>query len=766
MNHDDEHFYEPRPTWLGRSARKLALPPSVAGIIDDLDSKFREMADEIQGQWIVWSAKSVLSEPEFEHPAIAHDATKRVVEKLFGDREELVAEIGKEWKELTGRTIVTILGYGAALIMLVGLVQAIWHDRSLPLAKRDPQTVQLVDDLSNAFAQSNMIGRVLVGALAACLVVFAGRMAIKQFRELVNDWKSLWAVVLQAVRPRIRVVINDIANEETPMLLRLDQAPGLGSSAESHYRLTRPEQDRLHVLTRELGASAVAVSGPRGAGKTTLLYGMRDQAGPPFDLIVSVDAPSSYDPREFTMLLHRSICEEVIRAVGRPEKVVLRKLVNFLRKTARVAIFLSILAVLLGSSSVEAEVWLKGLAPRIYPVNDTQLQMYVVGLGGLFFFLSVLRLPAGTLGGRAMLDQAQAELRRLKYLQSVSIEKSGVLKLKLGFDLGRKATRQLVEQAASLPDVVVAYRRFAADVSHWWRRALRSQAGSLIVVIDELDRINDGEVAERFINEIKGVFGVENCTYLVTVSEDALALFERRMVGIRPALDSTFDEVLRLTILRFYQSYGLLARRLVGFPEPFIALCHAMSGGLPRELLRTARSLIDEKRASGNEGLADLTKGLVASDIARLKNGLTSRVADEALRGGSDRLLVFLADEHWPGEGYGEVVAASVELLTKEMNERSDPLVERTAHQLGVSLLFYGTMLETFGNDSFISAPSSDLIVLAESLAGVRTILPTSTRLAEIRLNALRQEMQLLAIPETERADQDGVPRQRAGGRK
>lgn len=760
MNNDGKHLNEPGPRWLRRAARKLVLPPPVADAFDDLNLHWRKMVDDIQGRWIAWAAKAVLSEPEFEHPATAHEATKRVVRQLFADRDELVAEIGGAWKDLANRTFLAVGMATFTLVTLFVFVQQLWLERSLPLSERDPETVELIEDLSTIFIESNNISRALVAVPLIGISLLATRMTSNYFRDLLTLWRSLWTKVLQTVRPRIRVVINDIANEETPMLLRLDQAPGLGSAAESHYRLTRPEQKRLYVLIRELGASAIAVSGPRGAGKTSLLYGMRDRHGPPFDLIVSVEAPSSYDPREFTMLLHRSMCEEVIKAVGKPERALLRKLANFLRRAIRLAVLLSIIAVLIGWFNPQARAGLAEIVPPILPNNDTQLKMYLVGLGGIFLFLGVLRLPAGPLGGRAILDQAQAELRRLRYLQSFSIERSGVLKFRLGLDVGRKATRQLMEQSASLPDVVVSYRRFAADVSNWWRRALGPQAGSLIVVIDELDRINDGEAAERFINEIKGVFGVENCTYLVTVSEDALALFERRMVGIRPAFDSTFDEVLRLKILRFYQSYGLLSRRLVGFPEAFIALCHAMSGGLPRELLRSARSLIDEKRASGKENLTDLTTALVAGEIARLKNGLTSRVNDEASKGGSDHLLIFLADDRWPGGGSGGVIAASNKLLTEKTSRKRESLNARTAHQLGVSLLFYGTMLETFGNQSFVAAPSTDLVSLAESLALIRTVMPTSARLAEIRLNTLRDKLRIQGASEAESTNDNRPPYQ------
>jgi hypothetical protein len=75
---------------------------------------------------------------------------------------------------------------------------------------------------------------------------------------------------------------------------------------------------------------------------------------------------------------------------------------------------------------------------------------------------------------------------------------------------------------------------------------------SVIIAVDELDKIDAADLAQRFINEIKGIFGAPGTQFLVAVSEDALAAFERR---------------------------GLQVARL---RKPFKWLVHCMSGGLPR----------------------------------------------------------------------------------------------------------------------------------------------------------------------------------------
>ncbi len=55
----------------------------------------------------------------------------------------------------------------------------------------------------------------------------------------------------------------------------------------------------------------------------------------------------------------------------------------------------------------------------------------------------------------------------------------------------------------------------------------------MLIGIDEVDKILDGERAEAFLNDIKAVFGVPGCLYLVSLSENALAVFARAVLPYR-----------------------------------------------------------------------------------------------------------------------------------------------------------------------------------------------------------------------------------------
>jgi hypothetical protein len=158
-----------------------------------------------------------------------------------------------------------------------------------------------------------------------------------------------------------------------------------------------------------------------------------------------------------------------------------------------------------------------------------------------------------------------------------------------------------------VPNIIAGYRDLARDVT---RRGIR-----LCIGIDELDKISSDADAERFLNEIKSIFGIDGCFYLVSVSENAMSNFERRGLPFRDVFDSTFDEIVRIERFHYKQSRALIKRRTI-MPEPFIALCHCVSGGLPRDLIRAARTLYrlnSDLHLGGS--LKDITRALITEDL-------------------------------------------------------------------------------------------------------------------------------------------------------
>ncbi len=114
-----------------------------------------------------------------------------------------------------------------------------------------------------------------------------------------------------------------------------------------------------------------------------------------------------------------------------------------------------------------------------------------------------------------------------------------------------------------------------------WHQSAHGGTGRVVIGIDEVDKIRDGERAEAFLNDIKAIFGIPGCLFLVSLSEDALAGFAHRTPSIRSAFDSAFDELVPVGPVTYEHTEQMLFKRVTGVPRPFIALCHVLAGGLP-----------------------------------------------------------------------------------------------------------------------------------------------------------------------------------------
>src|SRR5690349_11311424 len=168
------------------------------------------------------------------------------------------------------------------------------------------------------------------------------------------------------------------------------------------------------------------------------------------------------------------------------------------------------------------------------------------------------------------------------------------------------------------------------------------------------------------------------------MSEEALANFERRVVRMRTVFDSAFDHVVRLRALTLRESVGLLRRRVTGVPDPFWILCHCMAGGMPRDVLRIARTMLDLHRESaGPAALPRMAERLVALEVQAVKRGFQHEAAAEQ----DPSLPKLLADPAWPGR-------TSEDLRDAAENQLSGGSAAATA--IAAAFLYYATVLHIF----------------------------------------------------------------------
>jgi hypothetical protein len=313
----------------------------------------------------------------------------------------------------------------------------------------------------------------------------------------------------------------------------------------------------------------------------------------------------------------------------------------------------------------------------------------------------------------SLANLASRSLEEIRYQQTYAHGWSGTLSLPVGLGAGVTTDTTLARYAMTYPEVVARLRNLLT---------LAAARYDVLIVIDELDKLESGEKADRFLNELKAVFGVPGTYFLVSVSEDAMSRFERRGLSFRDVFDSTFDEIVRVRPLSLGESQTLLGKRVVGLPLIYSALCHVMSGGLPRDLIRTARRLVEiHERDDEPDELEMLTRTLLADELQSKTEAMRYAARADAP---VEPLLTWFLD--WLKE-YGETPTDAAPLIARcqviqELATVKLPLASavdpdaraarstllRMGLELGAYAYFAATVLEVFRNDL-----SEDEIALA-----------------------------------------------------
>jgi hypothetical protein len=200
-------------------------------------------------------------------------------------------------------------------------------------------------------------------------------------------------------------------------------------------------------------------------------------------------------------------------------------------------------------------------------------------------------------------ELALDHLRQIRYQQSFSRERSAGLKIGSGLsvEVGGKQSETWEDRPKGYPELVADLRAFLAAVA---------ERHTVVIGVDELDKLRSAEDVETFLNDIKGIFGATGCFFLVSVSEDAAAGFARRGIPFRDVFDSAFDDVISVWHLNLPAARKVLYGLLLGWTKPFVGLCYVMSGGLARDLRRSARELITYRNGDSEIELAEATLGV------------------------------------------------------------------------------------------------------------------------------------------------------------
>lgn len=560
-----------------------------------------------------------------------------------------------------------------------------------------------------------------------------------------------------AVLPFLRAWITEAARSDL-FTTQLDPrtAPGLIERSEPKHLVATAAMTDVSQITSTTAAGSIGVSGPRGSGKTTLIKsfcaGDYQQTSSVPELRVMLSAPVNYQVHAFIVHLFVQLCHAVLRSQAAQTDIPFWREFDG-RRLLRM--FLGISLCLLGAMAL----WETLSAPAGHSPSYESSLLFGVGVLSLsaiavgFVLLGTLAQPptADTTarGTATMAERTRRQLRRLQFVRTSSTVSTAMVKITapLGVDLGGTYSDQLAENQLTLPELVEQYQDYAAEVAYWWR-AHHGGTGRLFIGIDEVDRIVEPDGAQQFLNEVKAVFDVPHCFYLVSISEEALAAFERRSVATRTTFDTAFDEVVRVDYLGYEASVALLSRRVAGLPRPFIALCHSFSGGLPRELVRSARTIVEFSQQGVDGSVRSLARALVGEEIQTLKRGHLTRVSGRNPRQ-ADSLTMHLYDTVWPETTPEGLLRAADTELAWGAGGSGDDILDLLALELATVFCFHATLLEIFEGPRLpdrLRDPESAEAGFVNQLARVRSLMPANRPLSMQLINQLRRDEGLREI--------------------
>lgn len=556
-----------------------------------------------------------------------------------------------------------------------------------------------------------------------------------------------------------------------PLELAVAHDPGF--TAESRTIAQTDDARKFQGVCNENPTDAIGLAGPRGCGKTTLLtHSLRSGSPPNYsELRVLVPAPVRYEARDFLLYVFAELCRSVVRerypqwwsmfpglrrgfpidSVARPAAWAAYMYGASLLLTA--AWNHDWLEPLRQSGRYFAALWDWLWLPRgpflDYPLHLSLTALLVAGAAASillstrrgFDWVFVTRV------GRdipAVVASANRHLESIRTLASATtIGMNGELGTKgIKFTANRAVQRSI--RTWSFPELASEMKEFLAEVESdadhrevqvpntlarglgmliqeyvpWvtdrpdevdQQESMPPRKHRIVLVIDELDKIDSTEDVQRFINEIKVIFDAPALQVIVSVSEDALANFELRGLPVRDAFDSAFQHVVRIGYLSIADTRRILERTaLPALSRPFVWLVYCLSGGLPRDVIRVGAELQAIARARPGEHLKAVCEYLVRQDLQRRLPAFEQACSDVLRKGGTgseSQILTLVREIRRIASGrqsyHPEELIASVPVLTTAVG------VGSLGRQTGAYLYYCATVLDVLAIDH-LSKPEED----------------------------------------------------------
>lgn len=481
-------------------------------------------------------------------------------------------------------------------------------------------------------------------------------------REPSNTPRKRWLNEADGiVVDRLTQVINELLGSDGEKLLVTQESEGLRRLNDPGLIVATRSQRKVQRSLEQMDGGSLAIAGPRGSGKSTLLrkicgqsYQITRVVGqgkrvPPENLEVFAPAPAEYNPKEFVIELFLQVCDAYLAYRGYNPQARMRRspagrrrpLSRILRDAAvlllRLTVSLSLLSFVIWSikntltspieqvreSGTNAIEQVKLLGENLWKRENRGFSQVALGIVAFILFpkaatwrlLRRQKLPAAV-------HVARTYQRRLRQEKTTTTGIGGTFA-----SLTLTGSSAVKDHPWTMPQLVGDLRNFLGGIAEEINEAGRQ----VVIGIDEVDRIGSVEQAARFLNEVKAVFGITNCLFIVSVADDVGSIFARRAVAGRSVFENAFDDLVAVEPLSMVEAKELLQVRVEGFTDPFVILAYALSGGLPRELIRVTRRMVELKEQARHPQVSELAELLVREELYEVIEGTRTQLGSLAL---------------------------------------------------------------------------------------------------------------------------------------
>lgn len=294
--------------------------------------------------------------------------------------------------------------------------------------------------------------------------------------------------------------------------------------------------------------------------------------------------------------------------------------------------------------------------------DDNPARITYAVAGALLLKLSYLRAGRAE---SALVTRCRDHLYQLRTAQSTSAALS--LGIAQAATLGTAHSSGLSSVPPNFPQLVDDLRSLLAGIA----TRVHAEKSRTIVCLDELDRLGSDQQALTFLSEIKAILGVPRVHYLISVAEDVGAAFVRRGLPHRDSTDSSLDDVVHVPPCSLSESIAIMGKRANDLTEPYVLLAHALSGGIPRDLIRYGRRILEmlERHSSAESPAVELFEA-------------SHRLIKEELRDTLAGFRTLLAKQQWTT--HNAPLLSRYRVLTEHLQHtcphRTDELVAALEH--------------------------------------------------------------------------------------